>query len=638
MRLLGFARLLPLAVLSMLLLRGADQMSIEAFIKPDAFDEVCISPDGTRLAALARWKNHLQLYIIDIATAKPRMITGYDNEDVSDVSWRDNQFVSFRTVRDHRYSRFWRLAAADGSGVKADNSALRWNVTLSNSREHPDDHILGSYAEAEDALFIYRYNDRKRFKTIIESIPQAHWAGVDLNEDCRIAIGSLPDEVTVKAGPDAKFERWILSRKSKTDPWRRVLDYRSDRCRFWVLHYAPDNRLVYVITDYGRPTQALVLFDPETGKIVRELLSDPVYDVGQPIYSWDWRTLLGCTILREHYETVWFDERLAKIQSMIDQKLPGKVNRFTSMSQDLSRIVLLSSSDTDYGTYYLIDAKTLAVQRLIELRPWMSTAPLAPMKPVLYKARDGVQVHGYLTLPVGVEPRGLPMVVVASGGPWERNYQGIDTLTQFLANRGYAVFQINPRGSIGYGRAFRDLGVGQLGLKMQDDVTDGVRWCIDQGIADRDRIGIHGFEFGGFMAMSGLALTPELYRCGVSYAGITDLDLLVKTAYSEEIEDPAELLKEISDRGYDPKHFGEVSPLRMASKIKAPVYLVYGELDGLVDFKHGSRLASALRKNGVPVEWLLRSQEGHGYRIPENILVYYKTLETFLARNLAPRK
>jgi len=638
MRLLGFVRLLPLTVLATLLLRAAGPIPIEDFIRPPSFDEVCISPDGTRLAALARWKNHLQLYIIDIATAKPRMITGYDSDDVTDVSWRDNQYVSFRTIREHRYSRVWRLAAADGSEVKTDDSAFFWDVTLSSSREHPDDHLLGSYAEADDSFFVYRYNDRKRFKTLIESIPQAHWAEADLNEDFRIAIGRLPKEVTVKAGPDAKFERWILSRKSKTDPWRRVLDFRSDRCRFRILGYAPDNRLVYVITDYERPTQALVLFDPETGTIVRELLSDPVYDVGKPIYSWDWKAVLGCTILRERHETVWFDERLAKIQSMIDQQLPGKVNRFTSMSQDRSRIVLFSSSDTDYGTYYLIDAKTLTVQRLIELRPWLSTAVLAPTKPMLYQARDGVQIHGYLTLPVGIEPRGLPMVVVASGGPWERTYQGVATLDHFLANRGYAVLRMNPRGSTGYGRAFRDLGIGQLGLKVQDDVTDGVRWCIDQGIADRDRIGIYGFEYGGFMAMCGLATTPELYRCGVSYAGITDLDMLVKTTAPEEIEDPGYLLKEISNSGYDPRHFGEVSPLRMASKIKVPVFLAYGELDGLVDFKHGTRLASALRKNGVTVEWLLRSQEGHGFRIPENQVAFYKTLEAFLARNMAPRK
>jgi len=628
------------AILTALLLQlsglAAERIPLENFLKDPAFDEIRLSPDGTRLAALARWHGHLQLFVLDIATAKSRQITGYDAVDVDSVSWRDDKTLSYTTIDEHRYTGRWQLAAADGTRITEDLTAWRAMGTLTSSHAHPDDHFVGEYSRPEDAFFVYSYNDVRKARTLIDKIPQAWIAFADLKEEFRIAVGGLQQEVAEKKGPDAKFERFVLARSSREAPWRKVFEYRADQCKFNIIGFAPDNRLVYVETDYGRGTEALVLFDPERGEIVQELLSDPLYDIGAPHFARDRKTLLGYDIVREHRETVWFDPQLKRIQELIDRQMPDNENLFVSMSEDRSRIVLLSRNDRNPGTYYLVDAKTLKLQTLIERRPWLQSKDLAPMKPILYKARDGVSIHGYLTLPLDTPPSKLPLVIMPHGGPWVRDVQEYDMTVQFLANRGYAVLQMNFRGSTGYGRPFLNLGVGEWGLKMQDDVTDGVKWAIAEGIADPQRIAIYGVSYGGFAALAGLATTPELYCCGVSYVGVTDIELMLKTSVPWELQDPGINLKLISNSKYDVEKYRQVSPLRMAERIKAPVFLAYGERDRRVNFKHGTRMAAALRKRDVPVEWMIRSQEGHGYREYQNQLDYYRTLEAFLTKYMGP--
>jgi dipeptidyl aminopeptidase/acylaminoacyl peptidase len=613
-----------------------ERIPIESFIKEPAFDEIRLSPDGTRISALARWKGHLQLFVIDLKTKKPRQITGYDLVDVDSVTWRDNQTLCYTTIDDHCYTGRWFLAAADGSKIEDEDSAWHWGITIHSSPEHPDDHILGEYSLSENSLFIYRYNDKKHGRTLSEKIPKAWVAYPDNNEEFRIALGGLLPEETEKKGPDAKFERFVYTRTTVGSPWRKVFEWRYDQCTFDVIGYTPDNRYVYVVTDFGRNTSALVLFDPEKGEIVRELLSDPLYDVDEPRWDRGGKTLLGYDILRNCYETVWFDENLKKLQLLLDQELPGHQNYITSMSEDRSKVIFLSKNDRDKGTYFLVDAKSLEMQTLVQCSPWLPSKSLAEMKPIEYKARDGLIIHGYLTLPPGAEPKNLPLIVYPHGGPWMRDSQGFDTEVQFFANRGYAVLQMNFRGSTGYGRAFLNAGVGEWGLRMQDDITDGVKYIIAEGIADPHRIAIYGSSYGGFAALAGLAQTPELYRCGVSYVGVTDIELFFKTSIPWELKDPGINMKLIGNPKYDLERFREVSPLRLAKKIHAPVFLAYGELDGIVDFKHGTRMAAALRKRGVPVEWMIRSQEGHGYVYPENLKDYFTTLEAFLAKNLSP--
>jgi len=241
-------------------------------------------------------------------------------------------------------------------------------------------------------------------------------------------------------------------------------------------------------------------------------------------------------------------------------------------------------------------------------------------------------------VPAGGETAKLPLIVNPHGGPWARDHWGFNPEVQFLASRGYAVLQMNFRGSTGYGRKLLESGYGQWGLAMQDDITDGVRWAIEQGIADPKRVAIYGASYGGYAAMAGLAFTPELYRCAVNYVGVTDIELLLRTI-PQSWEPARDALETMTGNArIDRARLESTSPLKNADKIRAPVFFAYGERDDRVDMKHATRLASRLKANGVEVEFMSRPDEGHGYRRWKNKIAFYKALEAFLAKHLAPAK
>ena len=275
----------------------------------------------------------------------------------------------------------------------------------------------------------------------------------------------------------------------------------------------------------------------------------------------------------------------------------------------------------------------MTLEKLIKPREWIKPEQMAEMRPIEYKARDGLTIHGYLTLPAGAEPRNLPLIVHPHGGPWDvRDSWGFDPEVQFLANRGYAVLQMNFRISAGYGRKFEKAGYGQWGLAMQDDITDGVKWAIEQGYADPKRIAIYGASYGGFATMAGLAFTPDLYRCGVNYVGVTDVKLFLSRLQPSVERQRAVLEAMAGNTKTDSEKLDKTSPLKNADLIKVPVLFAYGERDPIVDLKNGTRFISKLKSNGIPVEVIIKSNEGHGYRSLDNQVDFYTTMEKFLAK------
>jgi dipeptidyl aminopeptidase/acylaminoacyl peptidase len=228
------------------------------------------------------------------------------------------------------------------------------------------------------------------------------------------------------------------------------------------------------------------------------------------------------------------------------------------------------------------------------------------------------------------------MIVNPHGGPWVRDEWGYIPEVQFLASRGYAVLQMNFRGSTGYGRKHLESGYGQWGLAMQDDITDGVRWAIAAGFADPARVAIYGASYGGYATMAGLAFTPELYRCGVNYVGVTDMVLLLKTIPEGWESTRATLEAKTGNTKLDRVRLEATSPSKHVGNIRAPVFFAYGALDERIDLKHATRLVGQLRRNGVPVELMIRQDEGHGYGHWNNKIAFYRKLEEFLGKYLPP--
>jgi dipeptidyl aminopeptidase/acylaminoacyl peptidase len=260
---------------------------------------------------------------------------------------------------------------------------------------------------------------------------------------------------------------------------------------------------------------------------------------------------------------------------------------------------------------------------------------MAPMRPIRYESRDGLTIPGYLTLPAGAEPHGLPLVVHPHGGPWARDGWGFDPEVQFLASRGFAVLQMNFRSSAGFGREFLEAGFGQWGLTMQDDITDGVRWAIEQGIAAPDRVAIFGGSYGGYATLSGLTKTPELYACGISYVGVSNLFTWIE-AIPPYWKPYLEMIYEmVGHPEQDEDRLRSTSPFFNAERIRAPLFVAQGANDPRVRKQESDQIVAALRERGIDVEYLVKENEGHGFQNEENRFDFYRALERFLRRHLA---
>ncbi len=302
-----------------------------------------------------------------------------------------------------------------------------------------------------------------------------------------------------------------------------------------------------------------------------------------------------------------------------------------------------SFSDREPGAFHAFDLAKGKLSPLGRQRPWLRPEELAEMRPITFSSRDGLTLHGYLTLPrdggAGGKP---PLVVLPHGGPFARDHWGFDPEVQFLANRGYAVLQVNFRGSAGFGTEFMLAGFRQWGRKMQDDLTDGVKWAITGGMVDGERVGIYGASYGGYAALAGLCFSPELYRCGVSLCGVSDLRDLLRQDTRSQLELSREFDRQmLGDLKEDAEELKAYSPARNADRIRVPVLLAHGEDDRIVPIEQTEKIFRAIRKQAPDTQFIRKRSEGHGFRKRENILEFYVELERFLDRHLKnakPRK
>jgi dipeptidyl aminopeptidase/acylaminoacyl peptidase len=308
----------------------------------------------------------------------------------------------------------------------------------------------------------------------------------------------------------------------------------------------------------------------------------------------------------------------------------------TSTDDAEERGIVTSYSDVQPPIYYIFDFKERKMEFLAESRPWVKAAEMSELKPITFTSRDGMTLHGYLTVPKGSQGKKVPLVVNPHGGPWARDGWGYNNEHQFLADRGYAVIQVNFRGSTGFGMDHYLKSKKQWGQSMQNDVTDAVQWAVEQGIADAERVCIYGGSYGGYATMAGLTYTPDLYKCGINYVGVTDLPLLFETAPDSWASGMEEMYQMVGDYKEEKEFLEQWSPSQHADKIQAPVFMAYGKQDPRVSIEHAEVMEKALKANGKEYELMVKKDEGHGYRKQENVYDFYGRMETFLAENLQP--
>ncbi|MEX2110750.1 MAG: alpha/beta fold hydrolase [Gemmatimonadaceae bacterium] len=407
------------------------------------------------------------------------------------------------------------------------------------------------------------------------------------------------------------------------------------------VRFSKDNRKVYMETNKGDPDLTrLVLFDPAT-KTEQLVESDPNnrVDFGNATFSDLTDELVATAYEDERTRIYWRDKEWEKDYKLLQSKLPGKEVIPASSTKDERLWMIVATSDREPGERYLFDRKTKQLTLQYQVFDKLPREALAPVKAISYTSADGMMIPAFLTLPVGVSAKNLPLVVYPHGGPWARDAWGYDRTAQFLANRGYAVLQPNFRSSTGYGKKFLNAGNLQWGDKMQEDITAGVRHLVSQGIADPKRVGIMGISYGGYATLAGLAFTPDLYAAGVSIVGPSNLITLLNSIPPYWEAGRIMFYERMGNPTTEPGKAQLVrqSPLTAAARIKAPLLVVQGANDPRVNKAESEQIVMALRDRGFPVEYMLAPDEGHGFQRPLNSLTMYAAAEKFLAKHLGGR-
>jgi dipeptidyl aminopeptidase/acylaminoacyl peptidase len=441
----------------------------------------------------------------------------------------------------------------------------------------------------------------------------------------------------VRAGqvflPDGGTE--IRVRDDVKSPWRSFQKWGPGETFGGIWGFTPDNTGVYLASSVDANATRFLEVAVATGKS-KVVAEDKQYDITWALMHPKTHKLEAVAFIRERTEWTVIDKSL---QADFDALRKVRDGDFYIWSRDLAdnTWIVDYAVDNAPGPTYAYDRASKKATFLFSDRPALEKYKLAKMQPILFQARDEMTIYGYLTLPVGLEPRNLPMVLSVHGGPWGRDMWGLENEVQWLANRGYAVLQINFRGSWGYGKAYLNAGNREWAGKMHTDLIDGKNWAVKQGYADPKQVCIMGWSYGGYATLVGLAFTPDEFVCGVDGVGISNLitDLTNIPPYGEPIK--SLLKKRVGDVETEQEFLKSRSPLVKADQITAPLLIGHGANDPNVKQAESDQIVAAMRQNGKQVEYIIFPDEGHGFARPENRLIFYAAAEPFLAKYLGGR-
>ncbi|MDR2180087.1 MAG: S9 family peptidase [Synergistaceae bacterium] len=627
---LSFAFLLAPSASSALTADSADLkpalIPMEDFFRNPEVASFSISPDGKKLAYKKPWERRLNIYVRDIESGQERRLTSATERDISGFFWKGNDRIAFSQDKggDENFHVF--LVNIDGGEPKELTPFDGVKTYVLDDLEEDPRHLLISMNKNNPEVFdVYRCDLETGILAEIAQNP-GNITGWMTDHAGRLRCAYETDGVNQS----------LLYRAEEKEPFKKLLttSFKDD---FSPLMFSYDNRLLYVASNLSRDKTAVYTFDPDKNETLDLIYEHPDVDVSSLISSKKRKVLTGVvyTTDKSHYH--FFDEDRKKLQESLEAKFPGYDVAVLDMDDDEKRVIFATYGDRMRGVYYFYDRATDKIEKLADLAPWLKEEQMAPMTPIQFTARDGLTVHGYLTLPLGVEPKGLPLVVIPHGGPSARDTWGFDSEAQFLANRGAAVLQVNFRGSTGYGKAFWEAGFKQWGKGMQNDVTDGARWLIDQGIVDKKRVAIYGGSYGGYSALAGAAFTPDLYACAVSYVGPSNIFTLLESIppYWEPLRDME--YEMIGDPVKDKALLEEVSPVFHADRIKIPLLVAQGANDPRVKKAESDQIVEAVKKAGKDVVYLVKDDEGHGFHNEENRFDFYRAMEDFFRKHLGLR-
>ena len=554
-----------------------------------------------------------------------RRLTAETARDISIYSWKGSNRILY--VKDFGGDENFHVVAVDVVTGKVTDLTPGDKVRAEIINPLPDDphHILVSHNRRDPQVFdVVRIDLRTGKETLVAKNPGdiVAW-GTDHAGRLRLAFKSegLNSVVLYRADERSEFKPIITT------------DYKTE---VEVPVFTADNKRLYAISNRGRDKKALVTIDPARPDVESVVFIHPEVDLGGVTWSRLKKKLTDASYVTAKIERRFFDPATEALYQRIAAKVPGMEVTLQSGTKAEDKFIVAASSDRTPGGRYIYDARANTMTLLAEINPKIAASDMAPMKPINYKSRDGLTIHGYLTLPVGREAKSLPCVINPHGGPWARDIWGYNPEVQFLANRGYCVLQLNFRGSTGYGRQFWEASFGQWGLKMQDDITDGVNWLIQEGVADAKRVGIYGASYGGYATLAGVTFTPDLYAAAVNYVGVSNLFTFMNTIPPYWKPLLPKFYEMVGNPERDKERLTRTSPALNADKIKTPLLVVQGARDPRVNKAESDQMVAALKARGIDVPYMVKENEGHGFRNEENQYEFYGAMESFLAKHLKP--
>lgn len=612
------------------LIFGKEPMNKEAPLIPmkDFFrnpekSSFTISPNGEYFAFMMPWQNRMNVHVQKIGSDIITRITNATERDLAGYFWGNNNRIVY--IQDTGGDENFRLYAVniDGSNQKDLTPFEKVMVQVVDDLKDNDEEMLIAMNKRDARIFdVYRININTGDISMIAENP-GNITGWVTDHDGRLRIATTTDGVNTS----------ILYRKTESDAFQHVITSNFKETLAPAM-FTYDNQNVYMLSNIGRDKLAVVKYDIENNKELELVFEHPEVDVSNLISSDKKKIITGVSFITDKRKNHFFDKERKELQETLESKLPGYEVVVSASNRDENKFIVRTYSDKTRGSVYFYDLKKKELLKLTDVSPWLDEKNMADQKPIKFTSRDGLTIHGYLTLPKDVEPKNLPVVVNPHGGPWYRDSWGFNPEVQFLANRGYAVLQINFRGSTGYGRKFWEASFKQWGKKMQDDVTDGVNWLISQGIADPKRIGIYGGSYGGYTTLAGLTFTPDLYACGVDYVGVSNLFSWM-AAVPPYWKPYLEMIYEmVGHPEIDSLLLLEASPVFHVDKIKVPLLIAQGANDPRVPKAESDQMVEALQKKGIDVPYLVKDNEGHGFRNEENRFDFYRAMEEFLGKHL----
>lgn len=599
-----------------------------------------ISPDGKFISFIRPLRDVRNVWVkgVDEPFEKARPLTAETKRPISGYFWsQDGKYILF--TKDNDGDENYNVFSVDPSAAPAAGSEVPAPRNLTNAKGVRT-YIYNVPESDPDTIYI-GINDRdKSWHDLYK---------VQISTGARTLLRENKDRLTGWVFDNAGKAR--MASRSLQDGATEILKVDGDK--FTVIYscgvfetcaavrFTKDDKRVYAITNKGdRDLIQLVLFDPETGK--EELVhQDPLgrVDFGNASFSNVSKQIIAMAYQDDKTRIYWKDRNYEKDYNFIKKQIGDREINFGSSTKDETKFIVSTFSDVDPGTVWLFDRKTKNLSTLYTVREKLPRASLSPMKPIRYKSSDGLEIPAYLTLPKGLPEKNLPLVVVPHGGPWARDSWGYSSFAQFLANRGYAVLSPNFRGSTGYGKKFLDAGNLQWGDKMQDDITWGVKYLVNQGIADPKRVGIMGGSYGGYATLAGVTFTPDVYAAAIAIVAPSNLKTLLdwippywegfRVTFHKRMGDPN-----------TPEGMAQIkrqSPLFSADKIKTPLMIVQGAKDPRVTKIEADQMVVALRDRNYPVQYLLADDEGHGFAHPVNNMAMFAASEKFLAKFLGGR-